>query len=217
MTAVNLQNVTIAYNGTVAIANVNLHIGKGERVAFIGPSGAGKTTLLQKIYELVADHASFVHQQFGLVPQLTVFHNIYMGKLDQNSLWKNVLNLACPTYEEKQKVEPILENLGLSGKMSTRVSDLSGGQQQRVAVGRAMYRNSPIVLADEPVASIDPHQGEKVVRALFAAGTTTIASLHSVDFARAFAQRIVGIQRGRILFDLSAESVTGEHIKRLYS
>ncbi len=217
MPLIDLQKLTIAYNGSVAISNMNLRIGDGERVALIGPSGAGKTTLLQKIYELVADRASFIHQQFGLVPQLSVFHNIYIGILDQNPLWKNIINLVRPTRNEREKVEAVLKDLGLSGKMSVRVSDLSGGQQQRVAVGRAMYRASPIVLADEPVASIDPHQGEKVVRALFTTGRTTIASLHSVDFARSFAERIVGIKAGHILFDLPAESVTDDHITQLYS
>jgi phosphonate transport system ATP-binding protein len=217
MTGININKLTVAFGGRVALSNINLRIDPGERVAFIGPSGAGKTTLLQKIYEMVADHASFVHQQYGLVPQLTVFHNVYIGQLDRNPLWKNILNLihACPT--ERREVEGILDILGLAGKLHQRVSSLSGGQQQRVAIGRAMYRNSPIILADEPVASIDPLQGEKVVRDLFSVGTTTVASLHSVNFARSFARRIIGIKSGKIEFDLPSERLTDQKIEELYS
>ena len=214
---IDISRLSVAFNGRIALSDINLRIESGERVAFIGPSGAGKTTLLQKIYEMVSDQASFVHQQYGLVPQLTVFHNVYIGRLDRSPLWRNILNLIHPFSGEKEEVEKILELLELSGKLHDRVATLSGGQQQRVAIGRAMYRNSPIILADEPVASIDPHQGKKVVRDLYSVGTTTIASLHSVDLAKAFAKRIIGIKTGRIVFDLPSQNLTDERIEELYS
>ncbi len=217
MAVVDLHNLTIAYNGQEAISDINLRIREGERVAFIGPSGAGKTTLLLKIYELASKDASFIHQQYGLVPQLSVFHNIYIGKLDMYPLWKNIVNYVYPISSEREKVKTILEQLGIEEKISVKVSNLSGGQQQRVAVGRAMYRDSPVIIADEPVASIDPHHGRQVVEALFHTGKTTIASLHSVEFALNFAKRIVGIKAGQILFDLPTSKLKESHIDHLYS
>ncbi len=212
----DLQGVDLAYSNVIALREISLQIGAGEKVALIGPSGAGKTTLLSKLYQLQAEKTAFIHQQFALVPQLSVFHNIYIGQLDRQPWLGNLRNLLKPEASKLEEIMQILKQLGLEDKVRTRVGELSGGQQQRVAVGRAIYRGSEILLADEPVASLDIHQGEAIVKLIMATDKTVITSLHSVDFALRFAERIIGLRAGRIHFDLPKAAVTGEKLKELY-
>jgi len=212
----HLHNVTVSYAEQRALQDISVAIGEGERVALIGPSGAGKTTLLNKLYTMQADACAFVHQHYALVPQLSVFHNIYMGRLDRRSNWTNLLNLIKPRKQVLQEIKPILDTLGMREKIFTKVEALSGGQQQRVAVGRAMYRGGRVLLADEPVSSIDTLQGEAVLKLILTAGKTVVAALHSVDFARRFFRRIIGLCDGRIRFDLPAERVSQTDIDALY-
>jgi phosphonate transport system ATP-binding protein len=211
-----LQHVNVSYGQNPALRDITLRILEGERVAVIGPSGAGKSTLLNKLYEMRPADCAFVHQQYALVPQLSVFHNIYIGRLDRRATWYNLLNLIKPRKQVLGEVNPILETLGMSEKVSARVGALSGGQQQRVAVGRAMYRGGKVLLADEPVSSIDPLQGEAVLDLIVNTGKTVIMALHSVTFARRFADRIIGLCAGRIRFDLPPSQLTQEDIDELY-
>lgn len=211
-----LQHVNVSYGGIPALQDITLRIREGETVAVIGPSGAGKSTLLNKFYEMRPDDCAFVHQQYALVPQLSVFHNIYIGRLDRRPTWYNLLNLIRPRRQVIDEVAPILQTLGLSDKLSSKVGALSGGQQQRVAVGRAMYRSGKVLLADEPVSSIDPRQGEAVLELIVNTGKTVIMALHSVTFARRFAERIIGLCAGRIRFDQPASQVAQADIDELY-
>jgi len=212
----HLDNVDVSYAERTALHDISIAIGEGEHVALIGPSGAGKTTLLNKLYTMQVGACAFVHQHYALVPQLSVFHNIYMGQLDRRSNWTNLLNLVKPQNHILKEVYPILDTLGMKEKIFTRVGTLSGGQQQRVAVGRAMYRGGRVLLADEPVSSIDILQGEAVLNLILSAGKTVVAALHSVDFARRFFRRIVGLCGGRIRFDLPADRVSQTDIDDLY-
>ncbi len=211
-----LRNVNVSYAGHIALHDISLSIGEGETVALIGSSGAGKTTLLNKLYAMQAEACAFVHQHYALVPQLSVFHNIYMGRLDRRSNWYNLLNLIKPRKRVLEEIIPILDTLGLREKIFSKVGALSGGQQQRVAVGRAMYRGGKVLLADEPVSSIDALQGEAVLNLILMAGKTVVAALHSVDFARRFFGRIIGLCGGRIRFDRPAEQVSQGDIDTLY-
>lgn len=212
----DLDRVSVAYGSQPALSGITVRIQAGERVALIGPSGAGKTTLLHKLYEMRAEECAFVHQQYALVPQLSVFHNIYIGRLDRRSTWVNLLNLVKPQKKTVEDVLAILKTLGMTEKLFEKVGALSGGQQQRVAVGRAMYRGSSVLLADEPVASIDPLQGEAVLDLITAAGNTVIMALHSVTFARRFSRRIIGLCAGRIRFDRPVSQLRQEEIDGLY-
>jgi len=211
-----LQHVNVSYGQNPALRDITLRIREGETVAVIGPSGAGKSTLLNQLYEMRSDDCAFVHQQYALVPQLSVFHNIYIGRLDRRATWYNLLNLIRPRQTVIDEVMPILETLGMNEKISARVGALSGGQQQRVAVGRAMYRGGKVLLADEPVSSVDPLQGEAILDLIVNTGKTVIMALHSVTFARRFAKRIIGLCAGRIRFDLPAGQLTRELIDELY-
>lgn len=213
----DLRNVDVAYERYTALHDISLSIREGETVALIGPSGAGKTTLLNKLYALQSDACAFVHQHYALVPQLSVFHNIFMGQLDRRSTWSNVLNLIKPQQRILSDIYPILETLGLREKIFTKVGALSGGQQQRVAVGRAMYRGGRVLLADEPVSSIDVRQGEAVLDLIVTAGKTVVTALHSVAFARRYCRRIIGLRGGRIRFDLPAHRIAQTDIDALYA
>jgi phosphonate transport system ATP-binding protein len=211
----HLSGESVAYENQIALKNITLDIERGEKVALIGPSGAGKTTLLRTLYARVANQSAFVHQHYALVPQLSVFHNAYIGRLDRHSIWYNVLNLLKPQRYILKEVLPVLQALGLEDKTFEKAGALSGGQQQRVAVARAMYRGESILLADEPVSSIDPHQADAVME-LIMQTETVIMSLHAVDVALKFAERIIGLREGQLRFDLPAAQVTPTLLRDLY-
>ncbi len=212
----DLKNQSISYKDTLALENISLHIRAGEKVAFIGPSGAGKTTLLYALYERRPDQVAFVHQHYALVPQLSVFHNVYAGKLDSHKTWYNLLNLLKPQKPELACIQPILQSLNMGELLHKRAGALSGGQQQRIAIARALYRNSEIFLGDEPVSSIDPHQAGSVMELIMQSAPTVVLSLHSVDLALQFAQRLVGVRKGQIFFDLPTLDVTKMLLTELY-
>ena len=211
-----LDEESVAYENNVALKGVSLQIHRGEKVALIGPSGAGKTTLLRTLYERVAGRSSFVHQHYALVPQLSAYHNVFIGRLDQHSTTLNLLNLIKPQEKILDEIVPILSKLGMEEKIFERVGALSGGQQQRVAVARAMYRGEDILLADEPISSVDPHQAMTVMELIMQSAETIVLSLHAVDFALKFAKRIIGMRDGEIQFDLPAERISQAMLSELY-
>jgi len=211
-----LDQENVSYQDFIALKNVTLEINQGERVGLIGPSGAGKTTLLRTLYQKVSDQSAFVHQHYALVPQLSAFHNVYIGRLDRNSTSQNLINLVYPREKVRQEILPILDSLGIEEKSFARVGELSGGEQQRVAVARAIYRQESILLADEPVSSVDPHQAGTVLELINQVAETVVMSLHAVELAIKYAERIIGLHNGEIQFDLSAEEVTPIMLKELY-
>jgi phosphonate transport system ATP-binding protein len=211
-----LNRANIAYGDQIALRDISLRIEAGERVALIGPSGAGKTTLLKTLHEQRPQDASFIHQHYALVPQLSAFHNVYMGRLDRYSVWKNLHNLVWPRRDTKAEIMPLLDTLGLTPFAFKRVGALSGGQQQRTAIARAMYRASDVMFADEPVSSVDPHQAGMVLELIMKSQPTVILSLHAVELALKFARRIIGLRLGSMAFDLPASQVSAAHLAQLY-
>ncbi|MDA0746130.1 MAG: ATP-binding cassette domain-containing protein [bacterium] len=211
-----LNNISVAYDDAPVLRKITLHIRAGERVVLIGPSGAGKSTLLRKLYEMQPDRCAFIHQNYALVPQLSVFHNVYIGRLDHHSFFYNARNLIKPHPRERAAITPLLNTLGLLEKQKTRVNDLSGGQQQRVAVARALYRKAEIVLGDEPVSAVDPHQSDAVLDLLKDQSPTLILAMHDVDLALRHFERVIGLRSGTIAFDLPAASVTQTHLADLF-
>ncbi|HCY87448.1 MAG TPA: hypothetical protein DHV36_20105 [Desulfobacteraceae bacterium] len=212
----SLENETIAYDGFTALEQVSLTILPGEKVALIGKSGAGKTTLLRRLYQLRPSDSAFVHQHHALVPQLSVFHNIYMGRLDRLSVLENIRNLIHPSRARLRQIRPIAATLGLEGKLFEKTCALSGGQQQRVGIGRAIYRGGEVLMADEPVSSLDRVRGEQIIRILTDTSKTVISSLHAVDFARRFFDRVIALGKRRVVFDLPADQVTDDRLRSLY-
>jgi phosphonate transport system ATP-binding protein len=134
------------------------------------------------------------------------------------AIWcgKNLHNLVWPRQDTKAEILPLLDELGLASFAFKRVGELSGGQQQRIAIARAMYRASSVMFADEPVSSVDPHQAGMVLELIMQSQQTVILSLHAVELALAFAQRILGLRLGSIVFDLPAGQVSPSHLSQLY-
>lgn len=215
--ALSLENETISYKGVVALKRVSLSIYAGEKVALIGKSGAGKTTLLRRLYQLLPDQCAFIHQHYSLVPQLTVFNNIYMGWLDRYSVFHNVRNLIRPVKIRLDEIGRISSSLGLKEKLHTRVGELSGGQQQRVGIGRAFYRGGSVLMADEPVSSLDRVQQEQIMAIITRTDKTVVSTLHAIDLSRQFFNRIVGIKDRCILFDLPVQEVSDTLLETLYT
>lgn len=226
-----------------ALSIDRLEIDKGERVAVIGPSGSGKSTLLRSIkgyirpvhgklevmgIDLISASAAvrrrvnrrvgFVFQQFHLAPRLTVLQNVLCGRLGITNRWRSLFGL----FSEKDcrlAWEAICE-VGLREHLHQRADTLSGGEKQRVAVARAVAQEPSMILADEPVSSLDPAWAEDVLELITEIQThhqtTLIMSLHQPHLARRFASRVIGLQSGRVVFDEPASSVTDAHLEELY-
>lgn len=221
------QSVSCVFDdGTKAVDNVSLHIKSGEFCVLLGPSGSGKSTLMNMVNGVVepssgsvklADLAlnkrnlmkiqrriGMIHQQLHLVPRLSVLHNVLSGLLPDIGFWRSLIK-SFP-FEQQRRACQLLDEVGLEEKhLLRRASAMSGGQQQRVAIARAFISNPEVVLADEPVASLDPAMSRSVLDSLKRAaknhGTTVICSLHQLDYAMEFADRIVALRAGKVFFD----------------
>jgi len=237
-----LHRVSRAYkDGTKAIDNISLKIGKGEFCVLLGPSGAGKSTLMGMVNGMVLPtggsvvlwgeklerknlkrfqrRVSMIHQQLHLVPRLSVLHNVLTGLLPETSLWRSLLNVF-PEKNQRRACR-LLEEVALEEKhIHRRVMALSGGQQQRVAIARAFMSDPSVVLADEPVASLDPTISRNVITLLKETArqrkATVLCSLHQVEYALEFADRIIGLRQGRLVFDGPPKDLDQQALKELY-
>ncbi|MEM7202813.1 MAG: ATP-binding cassette domain-containing protein [Planctomycetota bacterium] len=243
--ALEVRGATVRYGAQVALAQVDLRIRGGETVALVGPSGAGKTTLLRLLGaalrpEVGAVHVDgeavdqlagrrlravraklgFVHQDLGLVPQLRVVQNVLVGDLGRQSFLGALRLLARPPRADVVAAHRLLERVGVAGKLYERTDRLSGGEQQRVALARALYQRPSALLADEPVAAVDPARARDTIELLHTLardeGLTLCASLHSVDLAREFFARLIGLRGGRVVFDRPSAAVGEADLARLY-
>lgn len=239
--AVLLDGVSKRYDEATVLAPLSLAVEPGERVALIGPSGAGKTTLLRLIAGAVAPSTGCVElrgrnaaslrpgrelarlvgmiaQQFDLVPNLSVLHNVLAGRLGEWSFGRSLLSLVWP--RDQRLAFDALERVGVTHLAHQRAARLSGGEQQRVAIARVLVQRPTVVLADEPVASLDPARAREVVRLLTDVteeqDETLIASIHSLELAREFFDRIVGLRNGLVQFDLPAFSIRDHMLEDLY-
>jgi phosphonate transport system ATP-binding protein len=240
-TMIEAKNISKHFERKIALSSLSFSIKQGELVALIGPSGAGKTTLLNSIAgieslengELLIDNKPLkeykrgkrfakkigvIRQQFDLIGPLAVIHNVLAGKLSEWSLIKSLLSLLVP--QEKEIALKALNRVGLADKLYEITATLSGGEQQRVAMARLMVQNPEIILADEPVASLDPARADDVLAMLTKIvaeeNQTLLASLHSVEYARKYFTRIISLKNGEIMFDLPTEKVSDELLKELY-
>lgn len=204
------------YEDSVALSDINLTVNKGEKLAIVGPSGAGKSTLLRLIHEAYPVAAAFVPQDDGLVETLSVFHNVYMGRLEKRPAWYNLLNLMRPFSARVTEVEAILQQLEMTEKCFEPVGRLSGGQRQRTAVARSLYQGGDLLLADEPVSAVDEHQAERILRLLPVYFPTIIVALHDTQLALDTCERIVGLNDGRIVLDLPSSELSVAGLAHLY-
>ncbi|MCZ6596809.1 MAG: ATP-binding cassette domain-containing protein [Planctomycetota bacterium] len=240
-----LRGAGVDFDGRPALAGVDLEVGSGEAIAIVGPSGSGKTTLLRLLNGTVAPtHGSvafegtdlgmlhprelrrvrsrvgFVHQDHSLVPNLRVSQNVIAGKLGRRGLAASTRSMLWPSREDLEHAHAILERLGLPEKLFERTDTLSGGQQQRVALARALFQDPAALIADEPVASVDPARARSLIRLMQRLaeeeGLTLVVSLHDLTLAREFFPRTVGLREGRLRFDRPTAEIAEEEFVELY-
>ncbi|MFE8644356.1 phosphonate ABC transporter ATP-binding protein [Sphingomonas sp. NCPPB 2930] len=230
--------------GRRALQAVTLAAAQGERVAVIGPSGAGKTTLLRVLgaalrpgegtvtlldaapWQLgraplrrLRGRIGTVHQQAPIPPRLRVVTAVLAGRLGQWPLWRALASLVYPS--DLRGAVAVLAEVQLADRLFDRCDRLSGGQLQRVGIARVLYQAPDLLLADEPVSSLDPALADRALAVLAAqadrSGATLVASLHTVELALKWFPRIVGMREGRIVFDVPAAAVTAEMLRALYA
>lgn len=241
---IEFRNVSKVYpNGTKGLNNINLKIQKGEFVVMVGVSGAGKSTLLRSVNrlheitegEIIIEGESItaakgkelrrmrrdigmIFQSFNLVKRSTVLKNVLAGRIGYHSTLRTTLGLF--PKEDVELAFQALKRVNILEKAYARADELSGGQQQRVSIARALAQEAKIILADEPVASLDPLTTKQVLNDLKKInedfGITTIMNLHSIDLARQYATRIIGLHAGEIVFDGSVEEATDEKFAEIY-
>ena len=228
-------------NGSPALKGVDLKINKGEFVSILGPSGSGKTTLLRTINGLETsssgeiyfdnkkvDHNNFlevqkktgmIFQEFNLVNNLSAINNVLTGLLNSSNKFLSLFYL----FSKKQKIEALrsLETVGLLEKSHNRSDELSGGQRQRVGIARAIIKKPLLLLADEPVASLDPKSSNLILSLLKKInqefGTTILCNLHQVDLAKKYSDRVVGLMDGKIIFDEKSVNINEVYLKKIYT
>jgi phosphonate transport system ATP-binding protein len=217
MALIDLHLENAGYNGRNVLHDLTLSIKAGERIALIGASGAGKSTLLRLLYERCPAETALVPQDLGLVNALSVFHNVYMGRLHRNSTWHNLRNLVRPLKPELAAVRAILEKLRLEEDLFSTVGALSGGQQQRTAVGRALYQDSAVMLGDEPVSAVDEHQARQILESLNENSRTVVLAMHDRALALAHTSRVIGLRDGKVVMDQPTAGLKPADLDDLYT
>lgn len=241
---IEFKNVSKTYpNGTKGLKNINIKIEKGEFIVIVGLSGAGKSTFLRSINrlheitegEILVDGKSItaakggellkmrrdigmIFQNFNLVKRSSVLRNVLSGRVAYHGTLRMLLGLF-PKKDQGLAFQA-LDRVNMLEKAYSRADELSGGQQQRVSIARALAQEAKVILADEPVASLDPLTTEQVMDDLKRIneqdGITTIVNLHYVDLARKYATRIIGLRAGEVVFDGPVEEATDERFAEIY-
>ena len=203
-----LRKASAGYVGHAVLHDIDLTIHAGERLAVMGRSGAGKSTLLNLLHRSLAQRVALIPQAAALVKTLSVFHNVYMGRLDRHPTWYNLRTLAWPKRTDIVEIEGVLDRVGLADKLFAAAGTLSGGQQQRTSVARALYNGRPIVIGDEPVSALDRVQAADILANLCARHETAILALHDIPLALANVDRIIVLDEGRIALDAPAQTLS---------
>jgi len=238
-----IEGLTKRFGAVAAVDSVTLSVPRGQMLGVIGRSGAGKSTLLRMINRLADPSAgritfegrdvtglrgpalrqwrcdcAMVFQQYNLVSRLDVLSNVLVGRLRHVPAWRALLRLWPET--DKAIALSALEQFDMGSLAAQRAESLSGGQQQRVAIARALVQEPKLILADEPVASLDPRNSLLVMEALAEInrryGITVLVNLHSLDLARSYCERLVGLAAGRLVFDGPPEALTDAAAQQLY-
>lgn len=234
-----VRSLRTAFSTQSALADVSFDVRRGEFLALLGPSGAGKTTLIRCMAGLIAAdqgevrldgtdirsirqrdrrRIAVVFQQFNLVPRLTALENVLAGRLGYLASWRGILRRF--SADDQLFALRCLDRVGLLPHAQQRADTLSGGQQQRVAIARALAQQPQVILADEPIASLDPQISAGILELLREICRTdrvaVVCSLHQLEFARAYAERIIGIAGGRLTVDLPAARFDDDTAARVY-
>ncbi|MGD1871705.1 MAG: phosphonate ABC transporter ATP-binding protein [Mastigocoleus sp.] len=238
-----LKNVSQNFGNFTSLSNINLRVYPGENVALIGASGAGKSTLISmlngslipsdgevwilgknitqlrpKLRRKIQSNIGTIYQQFHLVDNLQVIHNVNAGHLAKWSFWKALISLIRPL--EINTAIQALTKVGIPQKLYETTKNLSGGEQQRVAIARTLVQDPAVILADEPIASLDPERSREIMDLLVnlstASGKTLVSSVHAIEFVSTHFQRVIGLRKGSILFDISIDKLSSNMIEELY-
>jgi phosphonate transport system ATP-binding protein len=239
----SIRGLSKSYGASIhALRDVNIEVKEGEFLVILGPSGAGKSTLMRCINRLVEPTGGkvfhkdeeitgkrrnlrvvrrqfgMVFQQFNLVKRLSVLTNVLTGRLAYRSSWRSLFyNFS---KDDKRIAIECLARVNMDHKTFQRADTLSGGEQQRVAIARALAQQPTIILADEPVASLDPKIARQVLTYLRQAaqelGITVLCNLHQVEYTREFAERIIGMSKGRVVFEGTGAELTDDVLHRIY-
>ncbi len=172
--------------------------------------------MIKLIYDRYPVNTSLVPQDYGLVNNLSVYHNVYIGCLEQHSTLYNLVNLIRPRPDQVEIVRTILVGLQLEDYLFRPVGRLSGGQKQRVAVARSLFQKGHLLLADEPVSSVDEQQSRVVLKQMLNGFSTVVLALHDIQLALAFCDRIIGLEKGRIVLDSPTDALTTKDLLSLY-
>jgi len=238
-----VTDLTKTFDTIVAVDAVSLDIARGEMIAIIGPSGAGKSTLLRLINRLVTpssgtivcenadvtalsgrkvrawrSQCAMIFQQFGLVKRSDVITNVLLGRLNAKPSWQTIPGIF--TRAERAEALALLARFGVEALALQRADTLSGGQQQRVGIAKALLQKPDIILADEPIASLDPKSSLQVMEALRTVnredGLTVVCNLHNVQMARDFCDRIVAMRDGRTVYDGPPDGLSPNQVREVY-
>lgn len=242
---ISLTDVTRSLGGNPALRGVRLEVAAGERIALVGPSGAGKTTLFRVLnLTLRPDGGRYlldgrdtaelrgperraartriatIHQQHDIVGRMTVLDNVLAGRLGRWSAWETLRGRIFPRQADVDEAAEVLRRVGMLDRALQRADRLSGGQQQRVAIARALFQDARLLLADEPVASVDPGLQEGILRLLAEAaerdGRTLLVNLHHPQLARRWFRRIVALREGRVAFDVPSAEADDARLAELF-
>ena len=241
---IRFDHVSKTYpNGVKGLIDIDLTIQDGEYVSIIGLSGAGKSTLLRSINRLnditsgeitingdsitkankrqlkaIRRTIGLISQQFNLVKRSTVQKNVLSGKLGYYSTFKSIFGIFSKA--DYELCTEVLRKVELSDKLHERCDNLSGGQQQRVSIARTLFQEASIILADEPVASLDPATSQEILSELKAInqelGKTVVVNIHSIALARQYSDRIIALQEGRVVFDGAPTELTNDVLRMVY-
>jgi phosphonate transport system ATP-binding protein len=245
--AISVEKLSKHFGRKQALCNVDLRIDSGEMVALIGASGSGKSTLIRHIAGLEHGHGDLccidvldrrmqekgrlsretrkirrdigvIFQQFNLVGRLSLLTNVLIGALGRVPAWRGTVGFFSRT--EQQSAMRAMARVGIAEAARQRASTLSGGQQQRAAIARALVQNARLLLADEPIASLDPASAKRVMEILSeinrADGITVVVSLHQVEYARRYCPRTIALRDGEIAYDGPSTALTHAFLRELY-
>ncbi|MDR1921340.1 MAG: phosphonate ABC transporter ATP-binding protein [Candidatus Adiutrix sp.] len=242
-----VKNLWKTFGAVTALQGVDLEVKKGEMVALIGASGSGKSTLMRHLAGLTASNAAccsvkvnqaeiqtdgclnrqirklrrgigVIFQQFNLVGRLSVYHNVLLGALGRTALWRSLLFFF--KAEDHALAQKALLKVGILDKMRQRASTLSGVQQQRAAIARALVQKADLILADEPIASLDPQSSKKIMEILRnlnqEEAITVVVTLHQVEYALNYCSRVVALKSGRVVYDGPSADLNSEMLREIY-
>jgi phosphonate transport system ATP-binding protein len=237
-----IESVCKMYPGNVlALNNINIKVSNSEIIAILGPSGSGKSTLIRTIlglttlnegniyfrsknykdknFNIIRNSIATIYQNFNLVSRSSIIKNIILGDIAKVSSWRLLFNI-WPKKTQNKAIN-IIKEVGLRDiDYNKRVENLSGGQQQRVGIARALIGSPDIILADEPVSSLDPQTAKDILNLIRETAKknkiSVLCSLHQIDFAKIFADRIIGMKEGKILFDKPAKKLLKLDLDKLY-